>query len=1461
MTIHRLLVFLIGLACLNSLPVSAETEEVYRFERLWPVLQQPWYFDGIWDIAVSQQRHVYLVDYGHSRVSKLTLGGQLISHFGTRDGFNPTSIAVDSEENVYVRYRDAQIPKQKSPVIGKFNGKGELISDEWAKGSPCVENIRDIAVDNEDNVYIVGEGVQKCSSQGELLDNWSVNPLTNLDNLKIAIGDNSVYLLEYQNHRVQKYTTTGTFLTSWGSRGNEPGNFNYPENIAIDSQDNIYVTDKNNHRIQKFTSEGFLMEWRGDESKITNLSEISQCPLLSAIIHQDPAENKLLSIFNVDDILDSFLQQPFSTEDTEDILTFSIGKNDIVSFLLNHNNPRGIAVDLQDEDNVYVTYSFPDHITKYTSKGQLLSLWASYGNSQERFNTPAQIARGKSGNLYVTDMLNHRVLKLTAEGRFIKQWGELGCSNGQFFFPFGIAVDTEENIYVVDSGNGSIQKFSAEGQFLTQWGKLDYLNMSERDFLFATSIAVDKNNHVYVVDSFKRHIKKFTSEGTFIKTFGDSKVFNLPISITVDNNDNVYVIDIYDHNLKKFTTEGKFINEFGKQGHEKGLFYFPSNVATDNDGNIYISDSNNHRIQKLTSDGELITKWGEFGTNPGQFSKPIGLAVSPDGDRVYVVEPVNNRIQVFNQTRYDVGKAIIVAGGTDKKDNLWDATQMVSHFAYRALVYQGFTKDSIYYLNDNDQIDLDNNGVDDDDVDAKSTKENLEYAITQWAKDTDNLTIYLTDHGGDNKFQINSEQTLTADDLNNWLKTLQADKTGSIKIIYDACQSGSFLSHFVPPEGKNRIVITSAEASQNAYFSNDGSLSFSGHFWQNVLYGANIENAFKQASTAVDYLQSTQTEQKQTPQLDSNGNNVANEPDDYTQVQDKWIGNGTFTPRGAPVIDSVSQPQTIKDTHTATVTVTVSDDKGIARVWALVRKPRDLERVVAAETITALPSFDLQPVSDNQYEGSYSGFDRAGSYELAIFALDNDGNISQPKTTTVFVETAFQRRAIIVGGHLPPAIQNIGQAYDALRYQAYRDDDIYYLSNTSRLGVDVLTTLDNVKFALTTWAKENTQDIVIYLEGWGNDTMFRLNETETLPFSQLDTWLDTLQQNIPGAVTVIYEGPQSGHLIAALTPPTGKTRIVISSTGTEEKECTNTESLELFFSQHFWQTVLNGAKNLSDAFDTAQRNVRSLINKQCPGCDFKQKQKYFPQLEANGNGIGNETEDSDIAKQQSIGIGIITAGTEPVINQALISPDAILTGDTTATLQVENITTPDKINRVWAVITPPCHSSDATATTVELEQEGENHYQVNYEGFRHEGRYQVAIYAEDNKGRRSLPKIIYVHQQWLLKPSQAIYQEGDNIQVRLPSPPLKGDTQYLAVRLPDDNLFVIKGLNEFVPFDAAAIPAWAGNGEVVVDNIQVTSDFPPKGKYQFYLLRIPKGTALDLTSESQILRESSCYVE
>ena len=52
------------------------------------------------------------------------------------------------------------------------------------------------------------------------------------------------------------------FVTAWGTGGSDDGEFNLPLGIAADGGGSVFVTEYNNHRVQKFDANGtFLAKW------------------------------------------------------------------------------------------------------------------------------------------------------------------------------------------------------------------------------------------------------------------------------------------------------------------------------------------------------------------------------------------------------------------------------------------------------------------------------------------------------------------------------------------------------------------------------------------------------------------------------------------------------------------------------------------------------------------------------------------------------------------------------------------------------------------------------------------------------------------------------------------------------------------------------------------------------------------------------------------------------------------------------------------------------------------------------------------------------------------------------------------------------------------------------------------------------------------------------------------------
>ena len=75
-------------------------------------------------------------------------------------------------------------------------------------------------------------------------------------------ADDNLFIVDSNNHRVQKFSKDGKFLAKFGSYGIGDGEFNMPWGITIDSHGDIFIADWRNDRIQKFGSDGkFLMKF------------------------------------------------------------------------------------------------------------------------------------------------------------------------------------------------------------------------------------------------------------------------------------------------------------------------------------------------------------------------------------------------------------------------------------------------------------------------------------------------------------------------------------------------------------------------------------------------------------------------------------------------------------------------------------------------------------------------------------------------------------------------------------------------------------------------------------------------------------------------------------------------------------------------------------------------------------------------------------------------------------------------------------------------------------------------------------------------------------------------------------------------------------------------------------------------------------------------------------------------
>jgi sugar lactone lactonase YvrE len=199
-----------------------------------------------------------------------------------------------------------------------------------------------------------------------------------------------------------------------------------------------------------------------------------------------------------------------------------------------------------------------------------------------------------------------------------------------------------------------------EGPTMFEGGK----GTNKGQFDSPTGIAVDRNGNVLVADTNNDRIQRFSPTGAFLNIVGTKGKapgqLGAPNGIAIDRADNIYVAEASNHRAQKLAADGTFIAEW--KGPEPGL-YGPRRIAIGPDDSVYLVDQGHTRIAKLSPDGRALSVWGSKGTGDGQFDDPTSVAVDAATNKIYVADPRNKRIQVFDSNGKFLTKWVIPEWG------------------------------------------------------------------------------------------------------------------------------------------------------------------------------------------------------------------------------------------------------------------------------------------------------------------------------------------------------------------------------------------------------------------------------------------------------------------------------------------------------------------------------------------------------------------------------------------------------------------------------------------------------------------------------------------------------------------------------------------------------------------------------------------------------------------------------
>ena len=304
--------------------------------------------------------------------------------------------------------------------------------------------------------------------------------------------------------------------------GTDPGEFSYPEGIAVDGNGAVWVAEWGQHWIQVREPDG---RWRvaggkaggGDDERGT-----------------DPGE---------------------------------------------FDCPEGIAVGadgtvwVADFGNNRIQVREPDGRWRVAG-GKAGGGAGARGSGAGEFSYPNDIAVDGNGAVWVADTFNHRIQVREPDGRWRVAFGKAGggagaegSGAGEFRNPTGIAVDGNGAVWVAESGNHRIQVREPDGRWRVAGGNAGggagARGSGAGEFSRPTGIAVDGNGAVWVADAGNNRIQVREPDGRWRVAGGKAGggagaigsgagEFNRPNGIAVDGNGAVWVADFGNHRIQRY---------------------------------------------------------------------------------------------------------------------------------------------------------------------------------------------------------------------------------------------------------------------------------------------------------------------------------------------------------------------------------------------------------------------------------------------------------------------------------------------------------------------------------------------------------------------------------------------------------------------------------------------------------------------------------------------------------------------------------------------------------------------------------------------------------------------------------------------------------------------------------------------------------------------------------------------
>lgn len=260
--------------------------------------------------------------------------------------------------------------------------------------------------------------------------------------MAVTVANNRIYISDTNKRRVQIFDYNGNPIKTFGSRGDKPGQFQFPYGLAADSKGQIYVADLYSGNISKFDKDGKLLGLFASGFFKKKVNAPAGLAINNDRVYVTDVNQNNVRVFDLNGKLITQFGKP--------------GQQPGQMFA-----PNAITVD--NNGTIYVTDTGNQRIEIFDKSGKFQKILngSTDGKGESVFVNPRGVGVDDRGNMYVVSNLTHTVFIFDKNGKQLYTLGGYGEEQDKFVLPNGLFVDDQGRVYITDTNNQRVAVFQS----------------------------------------------------------------------------------------------------------------------------------------------------------------------------------------------------------------------------------------------------------------------------------------------------------------------------------------------------------------------------------------------------------------------------------------------------------------------------------------------------------------------------------------------------------------------------------------------------------------------------------------------------------------------------------------------------------------------------------------------------------------------------------------------------------------------------------------------------------------------------------------------------------------------------------------------------------------------------------------------------------------------------------------